>query len=338
MKFITSLKFLVLLIITLSVFTKKVTRSTTASTVLTKLDAMAEAKSYCYSGGQKKIDSRWLEINTSSANSGKSGLILRNYYKNQSFDCPNLKRISDSNNRKQYFVSFRKFSAYNGAYGKENNFYQMRQLMINMVNSSLIIMNIDKKVFSDDINEKELKKMVRNLTNNQNFYMTKFRKYRNELIDIKTKANTLKNTQLKRISTKEQLQSEIHKKGDEIIATIKKLKTMKDKAQAHEVQIREFEREINVKRTDILDPAMQQLKETMQSFDAYIAQKADNDKKINGIVPIDSNDLVKSNNDLRAKLVDLQKLYIISDPKSKEIGKLIKHLDTKIDTIPTVIA
>jgi hypothetical protein len=93
---------------------KKVKRSKTASKVATKLASMAEAKTDCYdyNVGKWTISNRWLHINTSSANSGKSGFMISNYYKNQSFDCPSLIRIGDTNSRNQYFVAYRNFSAY----------------------------------------------------------------------------------------------------------------------------------------------------------------------------------------------------------------------------------
>merc|ERR1712100_932294 len=99
-----------------------------------------------------------------------------------------------------------------------------------------------------------------------------------------------------------------------------------------------YEKAINVKKTDVMEPAQQKLKETIQNLNALVAQRADNLQKINGIVPIDSDDLAQSTTNLKAKLATLQSTYIESDPKSAEFSTLIAHLDPQMDTIPTVIA
>merc|ERR1719362_1575464 len=339
MKFITTLKFLVILIVALSVFTKKVKRSKTASKVATRLAKMAEAKSYCYdnNAGGFTINKRWLHINTDSANSGLSGFMISNYYKGESFDCPSLIRISDVNSKNQYFVAYRNFSAYNGPAKKDNNIFTMRQLMVYMKMGAMIF-NIDKGVFSDDINSSEMTKIVNNLDSNKLSYLTNFRKYRNEMIDKRARAESLQSTQSKNINSRQGLQTEINNKQVEISTTQSALKDLKSQAEALRIQIINYERAINVKKTDVMDPAQQTLKETIQNLNALVAQRADNLKKISGIVPINSDDLAQSTNDLRAKLSSLQSTYIESDPKSAEFSTLIAHLDTQMDTIPTVIA
>ena len=209
MKFITSLKFLVLLIVALSVFTKMVKRSSTASKVLTKIAANAEAESFCVEDGKLKIDARWLLIDTYSANSGRSGVIVKNYYNNQSFNCRGFVQLANSGNKKQYFIPYRHFSQYNGPTSLENGWVYMRQLEIVLINSSYVYMNIDKKVFTDDINETELKNMVTNLDHNQKNFMTKFRQYREWMIYDSSRAHFLYDQQQKNISTKSDLQREI---------------------------------------------------------------------------------------------------------------------------------
>jgi hypothetical protein len=333
MKFITSLKFLVLLIVALSVFTKKVKRSATATKSATRLDKMAFAYGYC-----DNIKNRYVNINTESANSGLSGFIVRNYYKNQSFDCTSIIRIADDSQKNQYFVAYRKFAAYSGPYKRENGWATMRQLVVPLVNNGMIVFNIDKHVFSDTINESELSKMQSNLDTNKSSYSLKFRKYREEMIVKKTRAQDLTDIKASRITNRAELNAVIAKKNMELTTTKDALKSLNDQAEASRTQIRNFEKEINVKQSNTMDPAMQTLKETIQNFDALVSQKADNDKKIQGIIPIDSNDLVKSTMDLKSKLAALQALYIESDPKSGLFSTLIAHLDTQIDTIPTVIA
>jgi hypothetical protein len=319
---------------------KKVKRSKTASKVATRLAKMAEAKSYCYDYNAQKytISKRWLHINTDSANSGKSGFMISNYYKNESFDCPNLLRISDVNSRNQYFVAYRNFSSYNGPSKKDNNAFTMRQLMIYLKNSAMVF-NIDKNVFSSDhINSSEATTMVNNLDSNKLSYLTNFRKYRNEMIDKRARAESLQSTQSKNINSRQALQTEINNKQLEITQTQSDLKNLKAQAEALRQQIINYEKAINVKKTDVMDPAQQKLKETIQNFNALVAQREDNLKKINGIVPIDSDDLAQSTTSLKAKLSTLQSTYIESDPKSAEFSTLIAHLDTQMDTIPTVIA
>jgi hypothetical protein len=336
MKFVTSLKFLVLLIVALSVFTKRVKRSSTASKVLTRLDSQGEAKSYCYINDVKTISDKWLEINTASANSGKSGITVRNYYKNQSFQCGPIQKIANSDGKSNYFISYRVMN-YWGAGGAENGWGYMRAMDFFMGNAQIRFL-IDKKVFGDDINEAEMKAMIGNVNENRLNYMTRFRKYRNEMITKRTNAESLTALQAKRITTKDQLKAEIANKQIEVASTTATLKDLDSKAEASRLQIRNFEKEQNIKKTDKLDPAMQTLKELIQNLDALKAQKADNTQKINGIVPINSNDLAKSNADLKANLALLQATYMASDPKNAMFSTLLANFDAQRDTIPTVIA
>merc|ERR1712160_151469 len=243
-----------------------------------------------------------VDIKTSTANSGKSGFIIRNYKSNKVFNCDGLLRLSEENNRARFFVAYRKFSAYQGPYKKENGWTSMRQLILPMVNNGQLLFNIDKHVFSDTINSSELTNMESN------------------------------------ISTREGLNAEIAKKQIAMTTTRATLQNLKATSEATSVQIRNYEKELNIKRTDVMDPAMQALKEAIQNLDALVAQKADNEKKIQGIVPINSDDLAKSNAELAARLGALQKQYMTEDPKSTEFSTLIAHLETQMDTIPTVIA
>merc|ERR1712070_203079 len=145
-------------------------------------------------------------------------------------------------------------------------------------------------------------------------------------------------TQSKNINSRQGLQTEINNKQLEISQTQSDLKALKAQAEALRQQIINYEKAINIKKTDVMDPAQQNLKETIQNLNALVAQRADNLQKISGIVPIDSDDLAQSTNNLKAKLSTLQATYIESDPKSAEFSTLIAHLDTQMNTIPTVIA
>merc|ERR1711957_416508 len=339
MKFVTSLKFLVLLMGALSVFTKKITRSTTATKVGTKLDSMAYTYGYCWNaGGALFIDSMGVDIKTSTANSGKSGFVIRNYKSSKVFNCDGLLRLPEDSGRASFFVAYRKFSAYQGPYKKENGWTSMRQLILPMVNGGQLLFNIDKHLFSDTINKSELTNMESNISTNSVNYMTKYKKYVGEMIDRKVRAQNLKAIQSANITAREGLNAEIAKKQIAMTTTRSTLQNLKATTEATSVQIRNYEKELNIKRTDVMDPAMQALKEALQNLDALVAQKADNDKKIQGIVPIDSDDLGKSNLELAARLRALQKQYMSEDPKSTEFSTLIAHLETQMDTIPTVIA
>lgn len=338
MKFVTSLKFLVLLIVALSVFTKRVSRSKTATKVLTKLDAEAETKAFCNINGSTTIDGRWLEINTSSANSGKSGFSMRNYHSNQNFPCGYAtQKIANSNNKNNYFLSYRRIQS-NGAWGRENNWHQMRLFVVDFYGGAQIQMLIDKKVFGDDINSSEMAAMITNINTNRVNYMTKFRKYRDEMITKKTNASVLTSVQAKRITTKDQLKAEIANKQIEVMTTRTTLKDLNEKAEAARLQIRNYEKEQNAKTSDELDPLMVQLKGTRNMIEALKAQKKDNSNKISGVTPIDSDDLAKSNAMLKAALVSLQATYMESDPKNAEFGTLLANFDAQRDTIPSVIA
>jgi chromosome segregation ATPase len=198
--------------------------------------------------------------------------------------------------------------------------------------------NVDKKVFSDDIDSSEMTTMVNNLESNKLSYLTNFRKYRNEMIDKRARAQSLQSTQSLNINSRQALLNEINNKQLEIVSTQSDLKSLKAQSEALRQQIINYEKAINIKKTDVMDPAQQKLKETIQNLNALVAQRAINLQKISGIVPINSDDLAQSTIDLKAKLSTLKATYMEADPKSAEFSTLIAHLDTQMDTIPTVIA
>ena len=336
MKFITSLKFLVILLVTLSVFTKRVKRSKSASSLYAQMKQMAEVKAFCYTP-QKTIDGRWLHLDTNSATNGQSGFILRNYYKGESFDCPQLYKISTQDSKNRYFVSYRRMSSYEGAYSVENNVFNMRQLGIQMQNSVTYALLIDKKVFTDDINDKELKNMVSNLKNNKNSYLTKFFNFKSQLNQFKAKAEDLADLKARNIQTSSDLQAQIAAKKIELKGTQEILVSLNNNASALALQIRNYEKEMNKKKTDELDPSLKDLQESIQILNALDAQVRDNDQKIKGIVPIDQSDLTASNTKLRDSLLAYQQTYLDSDPKFTLLGNLITKIETQMDNIPTIL-
>jgi hypothetical protein len=110
---------------------------------------MSEVKSDCfnYPNGSTGV---WLYLNTKSIKAATSGFTVKNYYKNQSFNCGGFKSIGQSDSRNQYFVSYRDFSAYTGANSSEESWTTMRQFRIYLTNS-YFRMQIDKKKSSEMI-------------------------------------------------------------------------------------------------------------------------------------------------------------------------------------------
>ena len=337
MKLISSLKFLVVLMVILAVFSKRVSRSTTLNKVSTRLDAMAESKASCFDG--KWGSDYWVYIDTNSIQNGNSGFIIKNYYKSESFNCKYMNRISDQDSKKRYFASFRDFSPYSGPISKEESWYLMRRLLIIMKNGIRYNFFIDKQFFgSDAINKEELKTVISKMQNRVNNYLTTFRTYKNKMATLKVNAEELTSLKKKNLNTKQALQAEVANKKAEITITQETLKDLNAKAEASKLQIRNYEKEINTKKNGSLREKTDNLKVYVQSLEALTAQIMDNENKIKGIVPIDKNDLTASITNLKAKLTALRETYLYSDPKYMQFSSLILNLDQVMDTIPQVIA
>lgn len=323
----------------LSVFTKTVRRSKTLSKSKTSLDKMAETKAYCLDGSANAPSGIWLYLNTDTVQAGKSGFIVKNYYKGQSFNCKWMNAISQSDSRNRYFASYRDFSVYKDAYGNENSWTKMRQFVFQMAGGVSYVFNIDKfLISSSSISENELKNLVSTIDTNQNNYMTNFHKYRNGMSSLKVKAEELQALKAKNLDTTEKLQAEIANKKVELAVTQAKLKTLMDQADASKLLMRNYEKQINQKKQSELNPVMENLKVQVTALESLEAQIKANQSKIQGIVPIDKNDLAESTVALRTKLTALRALYLESDPKYTQFSTLITNLDSKMDTIPTVIA
>lgn len=339
MKFATIIKSLVVLMVILSVFTRTVRRSKTLSKSKTSLDRMAEVKAYCGDGRANAPSGQWLYLDTNSIKSGNSGFIVKNYYKDQAFTCKWMNQISKQDSRNRYFASFRDFSVYRDAYGVENGWTSMRQFVFQMTGGVSYVFNIDKfLVRSSSISESELKSLVSTIDTNQGSYMTTFHNYRNNMRSLKVKAEELTDLKAKNLNTKEALQAEIANKKIQLAATQGVLKTLMDQAASSKLLIRNYEKQINQKKQEQLKPEMENLKVQVQGLEALDAQIKENNSKIQGIVPIDKNDLSESIADLRLKLSGLRALYLEADPKYTQFSTLIAHLDTQMDTIPSVIA
>ena len=336
MKFTRNLKFVVLLLVILSVFAKRARRTTTANKVATKLEAQAEIKSSCWESGRWTVKNQWLLLDTQSANSQGSGFQVMTYSKNSPFNCRYMQSIGQSNSRNKYFISFRDFSTYD-SYSKNNAFYLMRRFMIKMKNNTTYNFLIDKGMFSDDITQKELQTMTTNMNTNRNSYTTRYRNYYSDMIRIKVKAEELRNQKTKNIDNRHKLNSEIDNKKAELLITQETLRDLKLKSEASKLQIRNFESEINLKKVSTLDPAIQSLQESVTNMDALESQVTDNKQKISGVVAIDSNDLTQSLTQLKTKLTGYKGTYMASDPKSVQISTLIANIDTQMDNIPTIV-
>lgn len=335
---LTSLKFIVVLMVVLAVSSKRVFKSATLNKVLTRLDAMADASAYCEDGRSGAPQGMWLKIDTNSINNGNSGFIVRNYYKSEAFTCKYMNKISNQDSRNRYFASYRDFSSYNGAYSDENSWTKMRQLIIYMKQGNYVF-NIDKFLIqSSSISASELTSIVTKLHNRKNSYLTDYRNYRNKMSSIKVQAEQLTSLKAKNLNTKAALQAEVSNKRAEITITQETLKDLMAKAEASRLQIRNYDREINAKRNGKLKEEMDNLKAQVTGLDALEAQIADNEKKIQGIVPIDHSDLTASMTTLKEKLNLLKNTYLASDPKSMEFSTMIAHLEQMKDNIPQLLA
>lgn len=340
MKLVRNLKFLVLLLVILSVFTARVKRTKTQNKVATRLKAWANVKSNCYElnkSSKPTIENIWLLMDTQTMKTGSSGLIVKNYYSSESFNCAYMSSLGKSDGQNKYFFSYRDFSSYD-VYSKENNIFLMRQLKIPMKNNVYYIFNIDKGLFSDDITDTELTSLVSLLKDNRNRYSTTYDKYVNQMRNYKIKAQALAATKAKNISTRQQLDSEIENKKAELILTQETLKDLNSKSSASSLQIRNLISEINKITADKLQPEMESLKGSVQTLDALTAQVADNNKKLLNIVKIDSNDLATSLIQLKEKLTALKATYLDSDPNSATLSSLIANFEVseKFDSIPTL--
>merc|ERR1712210_114661 len=120
----------------------------------------------------------------------------------------------------------------------------MRQLKVYMKLGAMTF-NIDKGVFNDDITSSEMTNIVNNLDSNKLSYLTNFRKYRNEMIDKRARAESLQSTQSKNINSRQALQTEINNKQVEISTTQSAFKDLKSQAEALRTQIINYERAIN---------------------------------------------------------------------------------------------
>lgn len=108
MKFIV--KFLVLLMVLLSIFANKARRTTTLSKTKLKAQANIEARCYDFNRSQNKLLDQWVVLDTASANSSGSGIFIRNYYASENFNCKHMIQLGKVNGYHRFFFSYRNFS------------------------------------------------------------------------------------------------------------------------------------------------------------------------------------------------------------------------------------
>lgn len=341
MKLIRNLKFLVVLLVILSVFTSKVKRTNTKNKARARLADMASVKSDCFEFGRSQsatISDIWLSLDTKSVKNGSSGLIVRNYYKSESFKCKFMTYLGLSDNKSKYFFSYRDFSNYDPS-GQNNGFFYMRQLKIVMKDRVVYSFNAEKNLmFSDDISESELGELATSIKNNKNTYLLKYSNFVNQMRELKAKAEDLASTKAKNIQTRGELNTEIENKKAELTLTQETLKDLKEKASASGLQVRNLESEINKLKNDQLNPAIDSLKGYVQTLTGLTSQVSENNKKLQNIIPIDQSDLVESITKLKAKLTAFKGTYLDSDPSFTTLSTLIANIDDSnlFDGIPSL--
>lgn len=329
MKFVQILKFLVIVLVLSSVIPKRVKRTKN----LYMMAKQAEGLTYCTTNN--KSYKQWLNIYTDTILNAKSGFVLRNYYK-EDFNCPSLVRIDNRESRTTYFVPFRNFNTYRNSYVKENSMWKMRQLIVFLRYSTLTI-NFDKKVLTDDVNEKENIKLNNELISRRDSYLTTYKNLRDKLSAIQVLAEDLTRTKQININTENELKAEITKREQEIVSLQKTVKKLKQDAETSKLTIRNLQKSEQSIANNEMKPAQNELDSLFNMMTALEDQLKENGKKIQGVVPIDQNDLAQSMTDLRKYLTLYQNTFLESDPHFLEISEVIANLDTKLGMIPTIL-
>merc|ERR1712151_416264 len=204
-------------------------------------------------------------------------------------------------------------------------------------NKAVMIFQIDKKVFGDDINSSELKTLKNGLINNKNDYLENFRNYRNKLSALKQSAEDLERTRSLNLSTQADLEAARQAKQAELDQTKATLKALNQAAEASRLASRNFEKEHQRLAQEELRPLLDQLESMEQGLKALQQKVKDNDSKIQGVVPIDQNDLAESKTSLRNTLTLFQATFLQMDPRFTAIDTCIKGLPGTMSTVGSVI-
>jgi len=321
----------------LSIFANRARRTTSMNKAGTKLAANANVQTKCIEWNVSKDIKyhQWLVLDTASANNEGSGIKVRNYYSSESFDCRYMQSIAKWDGKKRWFFSYRDMSSYSDT--TNGSWYQMRQLRVDMKNSVNYYFEIDKGLFSSDMSESEANTMQSNISNNRNTYLTKYTTHKRKMQDTKVKAGELRKQKNRNINSRANLDKAIADTKAEMELSQATLRDLNASAEALRLQIRNYEQEINTVKNTKLAPAVQTLADNSRNMSALQQAVNDNKNKIQGIVKIDSNDLMASNQQLMAKLKGFRTTFLPSDPKSIALGNLIANLETKKDEIPQIV-
>jgi chromosome segregation ATPase len=277
---------------------------------------------------------------TDSVSGGASGYKVKNYYTYEHFNCKYMTKISDDNNRSRYFSSFRDFSSYN-ANSDENSWYNMKHFEIWMGKPGKNYRNqflSDKNLIYDDISGAELVTLIKQLNDNKNNYLSKFRNFKTKLSDKKIDAESKTAQKARNIATRAQLLEEVNNKQAEFAITQEAKREYTSKSEATKLKIRNFESEIATIRTTKFTPLVALLQAQTQQLSTIQQEIAGNQQKLEGIVPIDKNDYDAKKQELRKKLIELNSHYLMADPKHIAINDVLTHFEANQNLIPSVIA
>merc|ERR1711957_710581 len=142
--------------------------------------------------------------------------------------------------------------------------------------------------------------MQSNISHGRNTYLTKYTTHKRKMQDTKVKAGELRKQKNRNINSRANLDKAIADTKAEMELSQATLRDLNASAEALRLQIRNYEQEINTVKNTKLAPAVQTLADNSRNMSAL--QQAVNENKIQGIVKIDSNDLMASNQQLMAKL------------------------------------
>jgi hypothetical protein len=341
MKLIKNVMILVILMVILNVFTKKVNRSKAGSNLLSQLAKDAYVNTKCWMNGQSTPDKEtWQYLDTNSLKNGRSGFKLLNYYAGDGYECQFMEKIRSPNNTRnsinRYFVSYRNCQIFDAANG--NGYTRILQIQMRYGNFYNFHVPLGLSIFEANISAVELQGIVSNLNTNIFNYLRLFQNSKISLNYEKYVADSLTALKNKNIHSIAALKEEVTTKRAELALIKETLPDLMSKSEALKLQIRNFESETAKIKSSKLDPLTESLKVQFQDYNSIELEIKQNKDKIAGIVHINQNDLSASTTKLKSKLNALKALYLEADPRHLAIKDIIDNFATKQRTIPSVIA
>ena len=337
MKLIKCVKILVILMVILNVFTKKVNRSKAASNLLSQLDDLALVATDCkknVDGPDPLLKELKQYLNTDSLKNGASGFKLIN--KSDKLACKYMTFIGTRYQKNHYFVSFRDFQNIDepieGFY-----FGNQRALQI-YVKEGYYYNFFTLDWVSAGIRKRELQDIIKNLIFNKSHYLSRFRTLKGKLQSIRIDAEDKTAQKNKNIHTRLQLKEEVTTKLAELALIKDALNDLTTKSDAVKLQIRNFGSEIDSIKIKKLNPLMDTLQVQLQQIDSIQKEIKQNNHKIAGIKHINQNDLSASITKLISKLKALNASYLEADPRHSAIKDIVDNFATKQMDLPNVIA